>query len=127
MSETMTDEEFFDQEIAPGLLALCEKCKARGVSFMSGVEFGPTIGEISYLSPMASMAMRIARYNFLSNGNFDTFLGAVVRDAQRFGHSSGYLTMMGVPEKPEKVPELPVATVGERFGGLEKPKPEKPA
>ena len=36
----MTDEEFYDAEIAPKLLELCAACGARGQAFLALVESG---------------------------------------------------------------------------------------
>lgn len=99
----MTDEEFYDKEIAPVLSELGAKCQARDMPFCAGVEIQPGLfGETCFLGPRASATMRVAHYNFRANGNIDALFGAIIRDAKKNGHSSFNLSVMGVPEKPHE-------------------------
>lgn len=48
----MTNEEFYDAEIAPALLKLLEKCRERKMSFLAQVEIDPHNDEkVIYLDP----------------------------------------------------------------------------
>lgn len=68
-------EAWFDSEIGPGIAALAERCKARGMSFLATVEYKP--GErasIGHLAPDACLAMQMLLLNMQSGENFDSYV-----------------------------------------------------
>lgn len=103
-------EKFYDKEIAPALMALAKKCEAEGLSFFAAVNFGPE-GEIGRTvslregSPfMLRMLDALARC-WCEGGtvNVDAFLIALSRHAREHGHSSMFLSQLGIPTEPETV------------------------
>lgn len=94
----MTNEEFYDREVAPKLLELCNACGARGMSFLASVEYGPEgIGETTQLAPDASVKAVMAYWGIKARGNIDAFMIAAQRHANEHGHSSAVLSILGSP------------------------------
>lgn len=98
----MSNEEFYDQKIAPGLLRLAKQCKARGMSFVASVEYDPLNagrGRTDVQQPdeaaKLSAAQRLVHWAARANGNIDALMFAVDRHAREHGHSSIYLSMAG--------------------------------
>lgn len=98
----MTNEEIYDQEIAPKLLKLCQRCQGLGMSFIACVEYDASnqgIGRTEFEMPdegtKLSAAQRLTHWAARSEGNIDRLLIAVMRHAEKNGHSSAYLRMLG--------------------------------
>lgn len=100
----MTNEEFYDAEIAPALLELGEKCKERGMALVAGVEYaraedwGSTVVGLFEQEGLACMLW--AAYALRCGNNLDSFMGAIIRMAKERGHSSIYMMQLGVPMEP---------------------------
>lgn len=103
----MTNEEIYDAEIAPALMKIAQRCQELGFPMAASVEWesGET-GRTEFCPKMDGSAPRpsakqlLVHYAARCNGNIDSMLMAVVRDAEKFGHSSMYLYRLGVKEKP---------------------------
>lgn len=97
----MTEEEreaFYDAEIAPALRALAMRCHANGLSFLAVVEWAPgETGRTYSQSPPAGLGIRWADAAARANGNADSLIFALMKEAQENGHSSMCLKMLGVP------------------------------
>ncbi|WP_312595752.1 hypothetical protein [Brevundimonas sp.] len=96
----MTDEEFYDSEIAPLLLKASELSQARGFGFVATVEYAPdSFGTTATLPANHSHAMAINLMAARSMGNFDAVaFGLSKRITQSgCGHSSMVLKLMGLP------------------------------
>jgi hypothetical protein len=100
----MTNEELYDAEVAPILLKAAQRCKDFGFSMIASVEFGSKEGDIGRTeirSPERPSAQQLlVHYASRCNGNVDSMLMQVIRDCEKYGHSSMYLHILGVPEKP---------------------------
>lgn len=97
-----TNEQFYDEEIAPELLRLCALCKERGMAFVASVEFDPLNmgrGRTEFqpvdTAETLSAAQRLVHWAARANGNIDSLMIAVDRHAREHGHSSIYLSLAG--------------------------------
>jgi len=99
----MTNEEFYDAEIAPALLDLCRKCQEREMAFCATVEYDPPtagIGRTEY-QPPTEPVRKVSSHQLLVHwaarckGNVDALISAIDRNARKNGHSSVYLQMLG--------------------------------
>ncbi len=93
--ENMTNEEFYDKEIAPKLMSLGELCQERGMSFSCFVEYAPdNYAETSCVKAEASVSFRMILWAAAARGNLDSFVIAAQRYAQKSGHRSMVLRML---------------------------------
>lgn len=101
---TKTPEQIYDEEIAPALRAISLRCEELGFPFVAQVEWktGET-GRTEFCprtdgsgpQPRPSAKQLLTHYAARCHGNIDSMLMAVIRDAQKFGHSSAYLYILG--------------------------------
>lgn len=71
---TDTNEQYYDDEIAPALLELCKKCNERGMPFVAAVEWKKDIvGLTSQQTPDAGLAIIMIALMARSAPNFDSF------------------------------------------------------
>ena len=98
----MSNEEFYDAEIAPKLKKLCQKCMNRKMGFVACVEYDPPnqgYGRTEFQPPdeigKLSAAQRLVHWAARSEGNIDRLMMAVDRHAREHGHSSVYLQFAG--------------------------------
>lgn len=103
----MTDEEFYDVEVAPLLLALAKKHHDRGLGFLALAQWDKTgkVGRTVTLPEQAPASLRyglaLASASTEEGVNIDGFMFAVMKEAREKGHSSMILKQLGVPLKPE--------------------------
>jgi len=93
----MTNEDWYDANIAPDLHRLCKLCEKRGLSFLATVEFG--LGETAStltLAPDAGAKPRIVGMAIMAHGNVDALITNIMRYAREHGHSSAALAVLGV-------------------------------
>lgn len=96
-----TKEQFYDEQIAPQLIALAEQCKDRGLSLLAVCEWGKMeTGSTRMLQPDASISIRMSDAVAMANGNIDSFMLAMMRHAREHGHGSMILSRLGVPTEP---------------------------
>jgi len=95
-------ERYYDEEVAPMLLAMAKACQERGLSFVALVEWAPgDLGQTVALSKTAGAAIRMADLAGRSKGNIDAFMIAAGKsDLASRGHGSIALAMMGFPADP---------------------------
>lgn len=94
-------EDFYDAEVAPVLLELSKKCRARGMSFVATVEFEPgATGETVSLRENADGKILMTLMAVQAHGNADLLIMAMSRYAEKHGHSSAALSILGVPTVP---------------------------
>ena len=95
------NEKYYDEVIAPKLLEVSRLLSAKGMSFVAQVEydFGET-GRIEYLDSGASTKQKTVHWAARSNGNVDALFMAIERSSRIAGHSSIYLTQLGIPYTP---------------------------
>lgn len=104
----MTDEEFYDAEIAPALADLAKKCQERGMSVLAMVTYDDvgSVGRTISLAKDAPLIMRTAdtlARCWAAGGsvNFDSFMFAVMRDQRDKPHNSMVLAQLGcTPANP---------------------------
>lgn len=99
--ESVTDEEFYDSEVAPVLMDLAKKHQERGLAFFALSQWGAEEAARTVTLPENPMA--VFRYlNVLAQAavgsgvNIDSFMLAVMREAREKGHSSMVLKQLGV-------------------------------
>ncbi len=99
---TKTNEQIYDEEIAPELLRLAKICEERGMSFIACVEYDAKnggIGRTDFQMPdksgQLSGAQRLVHWAARCKGNIDSLFIACDRHGQEHGHSSIYLQMAG--------------------------------
>lgn len=95
------NETYYDTKLMSRIHELADECNQRGMSFMTVVVYDP--GET------ASTIIRSTNCGFhtqlmcaaaQSGGNIDTLIFAIIKYAQKHGHSSICLTSLGVPSVP---------------------------
>lgn len=97
----MSPEQQYDAEIAPLLLAVAKKCQELGFPMVASVEWEPgETGRTETHPPWGkngfpSAKQRLVHYAARCNGNIDAMLIAVLRDAEKSGHSSICLKQLG--------------------------------
>lgn len=96
-------EQFYDEEIAPALLALCKLCQDRGMSFLAVVEIEPGERGRTVSLTNASLDMRFISMAAAAGANLDSLAIAMARICREesIGHNSIVLNRFGVPENPD--------------------------
>ena len=102
-------EPWYDAHVAPALLKLGNECADRGIPFLAVVGYDGSKGSSGRTACMP--AERAEFFNVLDTaarchvdgGGFhlDAFLGALIRHAREHGHSSIYLSQLGIPVQPK--------------------------
>lgn len=91
-------EAFYDREIAPRLLELQQICEHHGMSFVALVEWAPEhVGVTSKVLEGASAKALVANWGARCFGNIDSLMIAAQRHAEKHGHSSTVLSILGCP------------------------------
>lgn len=109
----MTDEEFYDTEVAPVLMGLAKKHQDRGLGFLALAQWDKDgkVARTVTLPEKAPASLRwglsLASASTEAGVNIDGFMLAVMKEARETGHSSMILMQLGVPVKP--APAEPVA------------------
>ena len=109
----MVHGQFYDDEVAPLLLALAEKCQARGMPFLAMVEWRnaddePESGETVTLGPRPSSKAMLAGMGIRARGNIDALVMAASRHAEKHGHESVVLGLLDLfPAPPQPAPSAP--------------------
>lgn len=93
----MNKEQYYDEQIAPKLFALAKECEEHGLSFLALCEYGDGRSSTRTLQPGASFALHLADVATRANGNVDSMMMAVEKHARHWGHSSAYLSLLGIP------------------------------
>lgn len=92
-------EQFYDTEIAPKLLELCELCKARGIPFSATVEYQPDQrAQTRFLPDDSSLPMFMMAWLNHHGANVDGFMIQVLRHCRSKGidwSQSMVLTKLG--------------------------------
>ena len=94
-------EEFYDKHIAPELMRLGKLCEANGMSFLAQVEYArDETSEIKAVVAGHGIKTVIARMGIECHGNVDSLIWGIKRYAQKYGHQSAELHLMGIPPTP---------------------------
>jgi hypothetical protein len=92
----VTNEEFYDTELAPALARLARECHQRGLNFQALVEYAPNkVAETRVLPEQPGFSMMLPVMASQAQGNIDAFLIAAKRYAAQYGHSSVFLHQLG--------------------------------
>lgn len=75
----MTNEEWYDTEIAPKLLELCNACGDRGMSFIATVEYEPSEMSTTKRLVNPGLAMVMLAHCAHSGANIDGYVIGLVR------------------------------------------------
>ena len=101
----MNREKYYDKQIAPKLKDVMDICEKNNMSFVAVCEFNPgEYGSSRAVSHDASQAIRMCEMLTRANGNFDSFVIAVMRHANKHGHSSIILKMHVVSGRRKAIP-----------------------
>ena len=99
---TENKEKYYDEHIAPKLMALAKECEDNGLSLLAVCEWEHgEYGSTRTFREGSSFAIRMTDAAAKAHGNIDSFMMAIERHAIEHGHSSMYLRMRGVPETPK--------------------------
>ncbi len=98
----MTNEEFYDDEVAPVLLDLAKKLQDRGMSLLFTVEIdSETAGTTCALTKGHGLGIEWAHVAAKCNGNADILIGYLAKQANERGHGSIFLRQLGISETTE--------------------------
>src|SRR5437016_434199 len=88
-------ERFYDEEIAPILLRLAQKCQLNNMSFVASVEWNPgKTGKTISIHKDASIEIRLVYWAAIANGNADILIKQMQKHSKEHGHNSVYLTII---------------------------------
>lgn len=91
------NEKWFDSEIAPKLLELCNQCADRGMSFLCTVEYGPSEHSTTRRLMEPSLLMTMLAMHTQAGVNIDSYMIGLIRYLKEKGisyDSSMVLTML---------------------------------
>jgi len=96
--EVIERERFYDSEIAPALADLARRCEQCGLSFLALVEWDiGEVGSTGVLQRARGPQIDWANAAAHARGNADTMIMHIMRQAEKSGHSSMCLNILGVP------------------------------
>jgi predicted oxidoreductase len=82
----MTNEEWYDAEIAPALAELAKRCHERGMAFVAAVEYEPgERGGTYYMTEGAGLEMRMLHICAQTVPNVDAYVLNLKRFTEREG------------------------------------------
>lgn len=88
LTQSGEGEKFYDEEIAPALRAIAEKCKERGLSLVASVQFGPADsdrGTTHVIHPHTGLSMQMVHRCEATAPNIDGFM----LNLARYCHANG--------------------------------------
>lgn len=93
------NERFYDDEIAPALKALCQRCRELGMSFLAIVEYKKGNRGRTFSLTKPSLDMRFISMAAAAGCNLDSLAIAMARICREEGipHNSIVLERFGVP------------------------------
>lgn len=93
----MTDEEWYDQEIAPALAEIGKKCKERGASMIATVEYAKgERGSTIVRGPDTGLEMVMLELCAKSGTNVDRYLLSLRRFCEESGIDTGESIFMRI-------------------------------
>jgi len=94
-------EAFYDTELAPLLLALGQKAKEAGLSFVASVGWGNfETGSTVCLQEAADPTSRLTAYAARCKGNADHLIKMIIEDCEKYGNQSIYVHLLTYKLKP---------------------------
>jgi hypothetical protein len=96
----VTAETVYDEQIAPLLLQAAKLCHEHGMPFVAQVEYQP--GDFGMTADLPAREQRSLPMDWMyvagnCRGNADSMIGHLVDGARERGHTSVYLSMLGIP------------------------------
>jgi hypothetical protein len=86
----MTNEEYYDQEIAPALLEISKKCKERGFSMVATVEYDKDARGSTFLrGPNTGLEMVMLELCAKAGTNVDRYMLSLRRFCEESGIDTG--------------------------------------
>jgi len=86
----VNNEEWYDAEIAPALLALASRCQERGMAFISSVEYEPGERSGTYMVPdSAGLEMHMLHLCARTAPNVDSYVIGLQRHCAERGIDTG--------------------------------------
>lgn len=98
LPDVSDEEAWYDAEIAPALAALAERCHARGMSFVSVVEYQPgDRARTRYLTADAGLAMQMVDLAAATVPNVDCYVMNLRKLCKERGQDiSGSFVLRGI-------------------------------
>jgi hypothetical protein len=73
-------EQFYDEEIAPAVLAIAQKCEENGIPFLSVTEYAPgKFGETAVRTPDETLKLTMVRHCLKTAPNIDGYIIGLVK------------------------------------------------
>ena len=96
-------EAYYDEHIAPKLMAIAKECEDNGLSLVACYEYelGRKARTMT-LQPGCSFVINLVEFATRSRGNIDSLIMALCRYAEKHGHCSIYLNLLGVKNGGDK-------------------------
>lgn len=97
----MSNEDWYDAEIAPELLRLAQRCQERGMSFIASVEYAPDERGGTYaLTADAGLQMHMLHICSRTAPNVDAYAMGLVKHcvAKGIGHGGSIILSRMMPE-----------------------------
>ena len=92
------NEQWYDAEIAPALMALAERCKERGISLVAVAEYAPGERGATYqLAESAGLEMRMLQMCGVAGANVDGYMIGLARYCKRHGIDTSASMFMARP------------------------------
>jgi len=92
------NEQWYDAEIAPALLALAERCKEREMSLVAVVEYAPGERGATYqLTESAGLPMVMLQLCGMAGENVDGYMIGLTRYCKKHGIDTGASMFMTRP------------------------------
>jgi hypothetical protein len=90
-------EQFYDEVVAPALMDLAKQCQERGLSLVAVCQYDSDgSGTTRALTGSLQPHIRLTDYAAQARGNVDSLIIALVKDGEKYGHSSMFLNRLGV-------------------------------
>jgi len=105
-------EKYYDDVIAPQLMAIGKDATEKGLNFLGIVEWAPGYTGRTHccIEGTQGITFRMANWAATCRGNVDSFWFAVQRYAMKYGHTSIFLKDQGIPSKPTEALDKAAAT-----------------
>jgi hypothetical protein len=85
-TDSSENERFYDEEIAPALMEIATKLKARGMGMVATVEYAPGQRGDTYALPAdACLAMRMVQHCSKTAPNVDGYMIGIIRYCKEQG------------------------------------------
>lgn len=94
---TEDKEQIYDNEIAPEIMKLAERCQDRGMSLFAAVDYGSNeeaLGITAGPNKNSGLQWKLISWAAGCKGNVDLLIGQILKHAEEHGHSSAYVELL---------------------------------